>query len=61
MSVKTDKDTIMQEPIRDISPHAAREYIIDMLAELCTVAKQGKQEDLLVLLKLVTQAARSTE
>lgn len=45
----------------DIPASAARGYITDMLAELCTVAQQTGQEDLHVLLKLTTQAARSTQ
>ena len=40
-----------------VPPQAARIYIIDMLAELCGVAKDSQQEDLHILLKLVRQAA----
>ena len=43
-----------------IPASAVREYISDMLAELCVVAKQGGQEDLHALLKLTTQALRNT-
>ncbi len=45
--------------ISDIPASAVREYISDMLAELCVVAKKGGQEDLYALLKLTTQAARN--
>ncbi len=38
---------------------AVRNYITDMLAELCLVAKQDGQEDLHVLLKLTYQAVRN--
>ncbi len=38
-------------------PVAVREYITDMLAELCQLAKESHQEDLHVLLKLTRQAA----
>ena len=43
----------------NIPTDLARDYIIDMLVELCNVAEQSKQEDLLVLLKLTTQATRN--
>jgi len=39
---------------------AVREYITDMLAELCSVAKQDGQEDLHILLKLTYQAVRNS-
>ena len=43
----------------EIPASAVRDYITDMLAELCVVAKQGGQEDLHILLKLTYQAARN--
>jgi len=42
-----------------IPANAAREYICDMLVELCAVARQAGQEDLHNLLKLTTQAVRN--
>ncbi len=42
-----------------IPANAVRDYITDMLAELCTVAKQDEQEDLHLLLKITHQAARN--
>lgn len=61
MTVNAEKQVVALNPNTDIPPHATRDYIIDMLTELCTVAKQSQQEDLLALLKLVTQAAQSVE
>jgi len=43
----------------EIPSGAAREYITDMLAELCVVAEQCGQEDLHILLKLTHQAVRT--
>lgn len=44
-----------------IPGNAARDYITDMLQELCIVAEQSGQEDLHILLKLTTQAARNSK
>lgn len=43
-----------------IPANAARDYITDMLDELCIVAAQSGQEDLHILLKLTTQAAKNS-
>jgi len=54
------KSQIKVDPNRvEIPASAVREYITDMLAELCVVAKQGEQKDLHILLKLTHQAART--
>jgi len=50
------KEVEYNQPV--IPPSAAREYITEMLAELCAVAKRGGQEDLHLLLKLTHQVAR---
>ncbi len=59
MGTKTSGSAKPIEVMEAIPPSAAREYISDMLAELCVVAKQGGHEDLYVLLKLTTQAVRN--
>ena len=59
MSTNIDERAESLNLPNDIPTDLARDYIIDMLTELCSVAEQSKQEDLLVLLRLTTQAARS--
>lgn len=60
MSTKTNENKGTHDSSTDIPTSAARGYITDMLAELCTVAEQSGQEDLHVLLKLTAQAALNT-
>ncbi|MCF6274695.1 MAG: hypothetical protein L3J05_02910 [Robiginitomaculum sp.] len=58
--MNTDRKILETKLNTGVPANAAREYITDMLAELCTVAAQSDQEDLHVLLKLATQAARNS-
>jgi len=63
MGIKTDDCAKPVQSVQDIPAipaNAAREYIADMLGELCVVAKQSGQDDLHVLLKLAAQAVRNT-
>ena len=46
------------ENVCNIPPNAARQYIADMLGELCKVADETGQKDLLSLLKVTSQAVR---
>ena len=57
MGIRTKDQGDEVEARLDVPASAARGYITDMLTELCAVAEQSGQEDLLVLLKLTTQAA----
>ena len=62
MDTKTGNFTKAAQTLQDIATvpaNAAREYIADMLNDLCAVAKQSGQDDLHALLKLTTQAVRS--
>jgi IS4 transposase len=47
-----------QEDIDRISVGAAREYISDMLNELCAIAEQSGQKDVEALLRVTYQAVR---
>lgn len=59
MGTNIDKRVAAINATKNIPKSAARDYITDMLAELCDVAERSGQEDLHILLKLTTQAARS--
>lgn len=61
MEAKIDNNSENMQMNSAVPPNAARAYITEMLAELCVVAKQSGQDDLHVLLKLATQAARSAQ
>jgi len=50
------KEVELDQPV--IPSSAAREYITEMLAELCAVAKRAGQEDLHMLLKLTYQVSQ---
>jgi len=54
--VNIQKEVEYNQPV--IPPSAAREYITEMLAELCAVAKRGGQDDLHMLLKLTHQVSQ---
>ncbi|MCF6220105.1 MAG: hypothetical protein L3J65_03245 [Robiginitomaculum sp.] len=60
MKTNTDGKVLTENLGTGVPANAARDYITDMLQELCTVASQSGQEDLHVLLKLATQAARNS-
>ncbi len=60
MGAKTGRTVKATQSPRDIPARAVREYIADMLAELCRVAEKNGQDDLYVLLKLTTQAVRNS-
>ena len=60
MKTKTDEKILEANLDTCVPAHAARTYITDMLQELCEVAAQSGQEDLHILLKLTTQAARNS-
>ena len=47
-----------QEDMSQISVGAAREYIADMLGELCALAQQSGQQDVEALLRVTHQAVR---
>ena len=59
MGIGNTKQENEVQAIAEIPASAARDYIADMLAELCAVAEQSGQRDLHILLKLTTQAARN--
>ena len=50
------KEVEFDQPV--IPSGEAREYITEMLAELCAVAKRAGQEDLYMLLKLTHQESQ---
>lgn len=59
MNRKTIEQIEREVSQEKIPTSAVREYITDMLAELCVVARHGGHEDLHILLKLTHQAARN--
>jgi len=58
MGAEADNSVVSTLP-HGIPASAVREYIADMLGELCAVAEQSGEQDLHVLLKLTTQAVRN--
>jgi len=59
METKTQDTTDHQNKNNHIPATAARGYIKDMLDELTIIAEESGQQDLYILLKLASQAARN--